>query len=81
MKKILVIFLLSFAVSACQFNEIDYKKGIITIPNYQHGVVICGEVMMVNKGHEQAMEVKQLRAAAIVHCPKGSMDRTPFLVQ
>ena len=36
------------------------NKGIITLPDYPHAVIICGEALTVNHGHYDDPQVKQL---------------------
>lgn len=45
-------------------------KGIITLENYPHAVVICGEAITINYGHYHDKEVKELMTLADRVCPK-----------
>lgn len=44
--------------------------GIVALPDYPHGVVICGEATVINEGHEADPEVAELLALAAEVCPQ-----------
>ena len=45
-------------------------NGIIALEDYPHGVIICGEAMVINTGHYKDVEVKRLIDLAEKECPK-----------
>lgn len=63
MKKVIAIILTTL-VLGCS------GKGIITLEGYEHGVVICGEAMVINAGHYNDPQVKELVALAHTECAK-----------
>lgn len=65
--KALVIVL----ISACLgFGACNENNGIVGLEGYPHGVVICGEAMVINDGHLEDPEVKELINLAKIECPK-----------
>jgi hypothetical protein len=45
------------------------SAGIVTLDGYPHAVVICGEAMTINAGHEADHQVAELLALAAEMCP------------
>lgn len=66
-----LIFGLTIAFIA---NNLNTNNGIIALDGYAHGVVVCGEIVTINEGHEKDPEVDQLLALAIDMCPNGAED-------
>ena len=67
-----VILIIIIMVGMCaiwmRFSE---NNGIITVPGWEHGVVICGEAVVINHGHERDYEYRELIDLADVFCPKS----------
>jgi hypothetical protein len=63
MKKAIVCVLvaLTVVVGGC-------GKGVVSLEGYKHGVVICGNSLVVNAGHYNDPEVDQLIALAEKEC-------------
>jgi len=51
-------------------TTISCNDGIIALDGYEHAVVICGEAVVINHGHEYDPQVKELLALAEVECAK-----------
>jgi hypothetical protein len=54
------------AVVACT----GLRKVVIKLEGYEHAVYVCGSALMVNVGHEDDLEVKELVALAKEECSK-----------
>jgi len=59
----LLVFAAFFALAAHGSGA-----GVITLPDYPHAVVICGEALVVNTGHYADPQIAELVALAQSMC-------------
>ena len=50
-----------------------WEKGIVVLPHYPEGVVLCGESTTINAGHEDDWQVAQLQEVASMVCPTAKL--------
>lgn len=56
-------------------------NGIIQLPDWEHGVIICGEMFVVNEGHEgEGRLIEELKERARRQCPNGEKDIPPMQI-
>ena len=68
--KTALVIIFVFAAIFCLAGLMGSGKGIVALEGYPHGVVICGEATVINEGHENDSEVKELMALAEKECAK-----------
>ena len=66
----IVFAVVFFGTLAAQNLPMPSGAGIVTLPDYRHAVVLCGEATVINEGHESDPEVQELLALAAEVCPK-----------
>jgi hypothetical protein len=67
--KSIIAFIIPFAILTMAVLAHGSSAGIVTLDGYPHAVVICGEAMTINAGHEADHQVAELLALAAEMCP------------
>ena len=69
MKSIIAAFVLPLFIVTMAVLSHSSGAGIIALDGYAHAVVLCGEGLKVNFGHEADPEIPELLALAAEMCP------------
>jgi len=67
--KSIIAFIIPFAILTLAVLAQGSSAGIVTLDSYAHAVVLCGEGLTVNSGHEADPQVAELLALAAEMCP------------
>ena len=62
-----VVFILAISIGLISAH--CNSDGILIVPGWAHGVVVCGEVITINPGHHRDPEMQELLALADT-CPQ-----------
>jgi hypothetical protein len=67
---VVVVALTLIGLGAYRCTRSNEQLGIITVPDYEHATYLCGDVIVINPGHEHDAELQELYKLAALKCPK-----------